>query len=135
MGKSLLVCVSTLGISGRCTLELASVRCAIGAVDTADPGYALSQCIPSTRVKIADQKGVKRPLEEATAEETKKVTATQLLASNAAVTDSDIDALLPDKAYETLSKPEKKNAAVTDADLDSILPDEPPKKNDAQPEG
>ena len=122
------------------TLELPSVQRAIGVVDTADPGYALSQCIPSTRVKIADQKGVKRPLEEATAE-TEKVTATQLLASNAPVTDSDIDALLPDEGYETLSKPEKKNAAVTDADLDSILPDEgyetlpPPKKNDAQPEG
>ena len=101
--------------------------------------YALSQCIPSTRVKIADQKGVKRPLEEAIAEETKKVTATQLLASNATVSDADLNALLPDEGYETLSKPEKKNAAVTDADLDSILPDEgetlPPPKQNAQPEG
>ena len=118
------------------TLELPSVQRAIGVVDTADPGYALSQCIPSTRVKIADQKGVKRPLEEATAE-TEKVTATQLLASNAPVTDSDIDALLPDEGFETLAKPAapKKNAAVTDADLDSILPDEGYKKKDAQPEG
>ena len=121
-------------------MEFASVQRAIGVVDTADPGYALSQCIPSTRVKIAHQKGVKRPLEEATAEETKKVTATQLLASNAAVTDSDLDALLPDQGSETLAKPEKKNAAVTDADLDAILPDEgyetlPPPKQNAQPEG
>ena len=86
---------------------------------------------------------MKRPLEEATAEETKKVTATQKLASNAPVTDSDLDALLPDEGFETLAKPAapEKNAAVTDADLDSILPDEgfqileKPKKNDAQPEG
>ena len=51
------------------------------------------------------------------------------------VTDSDLDALLPDKGYETLSKPEKKNAAVTDADLDALLPDEGYEKKDAQPEG
>ena len=58
------------------------------------------------------------------------------------MTDSDLDALLPDEGYETLARPEApaKNAAVTDADLDSILPDEgyetltPPKK-DAQPKG
>ena len=122
------------------TLELPSVQRAIGVVDTADPGYALSQCIPSTRVKIADQKGVKRPLEEAIAEGDKiTAAATQKLASNAPVTDSDIDALLPD---ETLAKPgaPEKNAAVTDADLDALLPDEgfqvltKPNK-DAQPEG
>ena len=56
------------------------------------------------------------------------------------MTDSDIDALLPDEGYQTLSKPEKKNAAVTDADLDSILPNEgyetlPPPKQDAEPKG
>ena len=113
-----------------------SVQHAIGVVDTADPGYALSQCIPSTRVKIADQKGVKRPLEEAIAEGDKiTAAATQLLASNAPVTDSDLDALLPGQGYETLSKPEKKNAAVTDADLDALLPDEGYEKKDAQPEG
>ena len=63
--------------------------------------------------------------------------ATQLLASNTPVTDSDLDALLPDEGYETLAKPEapEKNAAVTDADLDSILPDEGYEKKDAQPEG
>ena len=130
--------MSTLGISGRCTLELASVQRAIGVVVTADPAYALSQCIPSTRVKIVDQKGVKRPLEEATAEGDKiTAAATQKLASNAPVTDSDIDALLPDQGYETLAKPAapKKNAAATDADLDSILPDEGYEKKDAQPEG
>ena len=81
----------------------------------------------------------KRPAPEAT-EDKKTAAATQKLASNAPVTDSDLDALLPDQGYETLSKPEKKNAAVTDADLDSILPDEgfqilEKPKNDAQPEG
>ena len=105
----MLVCVSTLGISGRCTLEFASVRRAIGAVDTADPGFALSQCIPSIRGKIADSKGVKRPLEEATAEGDKITAAATQLASNAAVTDSDLDALLPDEGYETLPPP-KQNA-------------------------
>ena len=89
--------------------------------------------------KISDQKGVKRPLEEATAEGDKiAAAATQKLASNAAVTDSDLDALLPDEGYETLAKPaapEKKNAAVTDADLDALLPDEGYEKKDAQPEG
>ena len=78
---------------------------------------------------------MKRPLEEATAEGDKITAATtQKLASNVPVTDSDLDALLPDKGYETLSKPEKKNAAVTDADLDALLPDEDEKK-DAQPKG
>ena len=119
------------------------MRGAIGAVVTADPAYALSQCIPLNRGKIADQKGVKRPLEEAIPEGHKiTAAATQLLASNAAVTDADIDALLPDQGYETLAKPAapKKNAAVTDADLDALLPDEgyetlPPPKQNAQPEG
>ena len=81
---------------------------------------------------------MKRPLEEAIPEGDKiAAAATQLHASNAAVTDSDLDALLPDQGYETLAKPEapKKNTAVTDADLDSILPDEGYEKNDAQPEG
>ena len=83
---------------------------------------------------------MKRPLEEATAEGDKITAAATQLASNAAVTDSDLDALLPDEGYETLAKPEKKNAAVTDADLDALLPDEgyetlPPPKQNAQPEG
>ena len=54
------------------------------------------------------------------------------------MTDSDLDAQLPDEGYETLAKPEapEKNAAVTDADLDSILPDEGIQaKKDAQPKG
>ena len=90
--------------------------------------------------KTADRESKKRPAPEATTEDKKAAAATQLLASNAAVTDADLDALLPDQGYETLSKPEKKNAAVTDADLDSILPDEgfqilEKPKNDAQPEG
>ena len=80
------------------------------------------------------------PAPEATTEDKKAAAATQKLASNAPVTESDLDALLPDEGYETLSKPEKKNAAVTDADLASILPDEgyetlPPPKQNAQPEG
>ena len=71
-----------------------------------DSFTALPQCDPSNHAKISDSKGVKRPLEEAIAEGDKiTAAATQKLASNAPVTDSDIDALLPDKGYETLSKP------------------------------
>ena len=55
---------------------------------------------PSNHAKISDSKGVKRPLDEATAEEPKKVT-------NAAVTDADLDALLPDEGYETLAPPKQ----------------------------
>ena len=50
---------------------------------------------------------MKRPLEATAEEETKKVTATQLLASNAAVTDADLDALLPNEGFETLPPPKK----------------------------
>ena len=62
-----------------------------------------------------------------------------MLASNAAVTDADLDALLPDETLANPAAPEK-NAAVTDADLDSILPNEgyetlPPPKQDAEPKG
>ena len=92
--------------------------------------------------KTADRESKKRPAPEATTEDKKTAAATQKLASNAPVTDSDIDALLPDEGYETLAKPEapQRNAAVTDADLDAILPDEgyetlPPQKKDAQPKG
>ena len=107
---------------------------------TASPRCELQRTEPEFG-KTADRESKKRPAPEATTEDKKTAATTQLLASNAPVTDSDLDALLPDKGYETLSKPEKKNAAVTDADLDSILPDQgyetlpPPKKNDAQPEG
>ena len=83
----------------------------------------------------ADRESKKRPAPEATTEDKKAAAATQLLASNAAVTDADLDALLPDQGYETLSKPEKKNAAVTDSDLDALLPDEGYEKKDAQPKG
>ena len=94
--------------------------------------------------KTADRESKKRPAPEATTEDKKAAAATQKLASNAPVTDSDLDALLPD---ETLAKPAapEKNAAVTDADLDALLPDEgyetlakpeaPKKKHDAQPKG
>ena len=85
-----------------------SVQRANAVVDTAGPVYALSQCVPSIRGKIADSKGVKRPLEEATAEGDKiTAAATQKLASNAPVTDSDIDALLPDEGFQVLTKPNK----------------------------
>ena len=83
--------------------------------------------------KTADRESKKRPAPEATTEDKKAAAATQKLASNAPVTDSDIDALLPDEDV-TLAKPEK-NAAVTDADLDSILPDVGYEKKDAQPKG
>ena len=63
--------------------------------------------------KTADRESKKRPAPEATTEDKKAAAATQLLASNEAVTDADLDALLPDQGYETL----------------------PPPKNDAQPEG
>ena len=87
--------------------------------------------------KTADRESKKRPAPEATTEDKATAAATQKLASNAPVTDSDIDALLPDEGFETLAKPAapKKNAAATDADLDSILPDEGYEKKDAQPEG
>ena len=87
--------------------------------------------------KTADRESKKRPAPEATTEDKKAAAATQLLASNEAVTDADLDALLPDQGYETLAKPAapKKNAAVTDADLDAILPDEGYEKKYAQPEG
>ena len=56
-----------------------------------DSFTALPQCDPSNHAKISDSKGVKRPLEEATAEGD-KITA--------AATDADLDALLPDEGYE-----------------------------------
>ena len=92
--------------------------------------------------KTADRESKKRPAPEATTEDKKAAAATQKLASNAPVTDSDLDALLPDEGFETLAKPAapEKNAAVTDADFDALLPDQgyetlPPPKNDAQPKG
>ena len=92
---------------------------------------------PARRAKTAERESKKRPAPEATTEDKKTAAATQKLASNAPVTDSDLDALLPDEGFETLAKPAapKKNAAVTDADLDSILPDEGYEKKDAQPKG
>ena len=63
--------------------------------------------------KTADRESKKRPAPEATTEDKKAAAATQLLASNAAVTDADIDALLPDEGFQVL----------------------PPPKNDAQPKG
>jgi hypothetical protein len=98
---------------------------------------ASSRCELQRVKKTADRESKKRPAPEATTEDKKAAAATQLLASNEAVTDADLDALLPDQGYETLAKPAapKKNAAVTDADLDAILPDEGYEKKDAQPEG
>ena len=103
--------------------------------DRAERSTASPRCELQRVKKTAERESKKRPAPEATTEDKKAAAATQLLASNAAMTDSDLDALLPDKGYETLSKPEKKNAAVTDADLDALLPDEGYEKKDAQPEG
>ena len=82
-GKSLLVCVSTLVLLAGSSLEIWPALAAIGAVDTQRPRLRTLTVRPSDRVKIAEQKGVKRPLEEATAEGD-KITA--------AVTDEDLDA-------------------------------------------
>ena len=105
--------------------------------DSPERATASSRCELQRVKKTAERESKKRPAPEATTEDKKAAAATQLLASNAAVTDADLDALLPDEGFETLAKPAapKKNTAVTDTDLDSILPDERPKKNDAQPEG
>ena len=106
--------------------------------DRAEHSTASPRCELQRVKKTAERESKKRPAPEATTEDKATAAATQLLASNAPVTDSDLDALLPDEGYETLAKPaapEKKNAAVTDADLDSILPDEGYEKKDAQPEG
>ena len=106
--------------------------------DAAGLATASPRCELQRAKKTAERESKKRPAPEATTEDKKTAAATQKLASNAPVTDSDLDALLPDEGYETLAKPaapEKKNAAVTDADLDSILPDEGYEKKDAQPEG
>ena len=106
--------------------------------DAAGLRTASPRCELQRVKKTAERESKKRPAPEATTEDKKAAAATQKLASNAPVTDSDLDALLPDEGYETLAKPaapEKKNAAVTDADLDSILPDEGYEKKDAQPKG
>ena len=105
--------------------------------DAAGLATASPRCELQRVKKTAERESKKRPAPEATTEDKKAAAATQKLASNAPVTDSDLDALLPDEGYETLAKPAapEKNAAVTDADLDSILPDEGYEKEDAQPEG
>ena len=108
--------------------------------DAAARATASQRCeLQRTELNFGKTASKKRPAPEATTEDKKAAAATQLLASNAAVTDSDLDALLPD---ETLAKPAapEKNAAVTDADLDALLPDEgyetlPPPKQDAEPKG
>ena len=57
--------------------------------------------------KTADRESKKRPAPEATTEDKKAAAATQLLASNAAVTDADLDALLPDEGFQVLAPPKK----------------------------
>ena len=54
--------------------------------------------------KTADRESKKRPAPEATTEDKKAAATTQLLASNAPVTDSDLDSILPDEGYEILKK-------------------------------
>ena len=63
--------------------------------------------------KTAEHESKKRPAPEATTEDKKAAATTQLLASNAAVTDADLDAVLPDEGFQVL----------------------PPPKQDAQPKG
>ena len=108
--------------------------------DAAGLATASPRCELQRAKKTAERESKKRPAPVATTEDKKAAAATQLLASNAPVTDSDLDALLPDD--ETLAKPEapERNAAVTDADLDALLPDEgfqilEKPKNDAEPKG
>ena len=79
---------------------------------TASPRCEL-KCAELEFGKTADRESKKRPAPEATTEDKKAAAATQLLASNAAVTDADLDSILPDEGYETL----------------------PPPKQDAQPKG
>ena len=87
--------------------------------DAAERATASSRCgLQSADEKTADRESKKRPAPEATTEDKKAAAATELLASNAAVTDSDLDALLPDEGYELLAKPEA-----------------PKKNDDAQPKG
>ena len=109
--------------------------------DAAARATASQRCeLQRTELNFGKTASKKRPAPEATSEDKKAAATEQLLVTNEAVTDADLDALLPD---ETLAKPEapKKNATVTDADLDAILPNEgyetltPPKKNDAEPKG
>ena len=54
--------------------------------------------------KTAERESKKRPAPEATTEDKKAAATTQLLASNAPVTDSDLDSILPDEGYEILKK-------------------------------
>ena len=86
-----------------------------GACATASPRCELQRAELNFG-KTADHTPKKRPAPEATTEDKKAAAATQLLATNEAVTDADLDALLPDQGYETLAKPEA-----------------PKKKDDAQP--
>ena len=82
--------------------------------DSAARATASPRCgLQSADGKTAERESKKRPAPEATTEDKKAAAATQLLASNAAVTDADIDALLPDEGFQVL----------------------PPPKNDAQPKG
>ena len=102
--------------------------------DRAEHSTASPRCELQRVKKTAERESKKRPAPEATTEDKKTAATTQLLASNAAVTDADLDALLPDETLANPAAPEK-NAAVTDADLDALLPDEGYEKKDAQPEG
>ena len=81
--------------------------------DRAERSTASPRCALQRVKKTAERESKKRPAPEATTEDKKAAAATQLLASNAAVTDADLDSILPDEGYETL----------------------PPPKNDAQPKG
>ena len=57
--------------------------------------------------KTAERESKKRPAPEATTEDKKAAATTQLLASNAAVTDADLDSILPDEGFQVLPPPKK----------------------------
>ena len=65
--------------------------------DAAGLATASPRCELQRAKKTAERESKKRPAPEATTEDKKAAAKTQLLASNAPVTDSDIDALLPDE--------------------------------------
>ena len=88
-------------------VALEKLRCALRAHrsrDAVERSKQPAQPFASARVrKTADSGSKKRPAPAETTAEQK----TQLLASNAAVTDADLDSILPDEGYETLPPPKQ----------------------------
>ena len=87
-------------------VALEKLRCAPAhrSRDAVERSEQPAQPFASARVrKTADSGSKKRPAPAETTAEQK----TQLLASNAAVTDADLDSILPDEGYETLPPPKQ----------------------------